>query len=377
MTILEQIKAVNLTDYGVYPENVAEKLALAKGAAALVVALNNADVDGVALNLLRTDAEKVYAGMALVAEVLGTERKVLYVPDYASELAATLADSAKENSVELMRGIVNVRANEKNCVCHIVTMAEVADIANGCYTEGVYLSVNGGEFKKYPADTKLSELLGEDVKGVKTGYVIRDAKALELSVAQAGIENGVLNAITSNDCVVDMVQKQLLACRRQSCGKCVFCREGLLQLEAMQKDITVGKGTLTQLDMTYEIGEPMTYSTPCSMGQYSSCIATSAVEAFRDEYETHIKKHKCAADVCTAFRRVYIDPTACIGCTDCQASCPTDAIDGGKGYIHVVFDNWCSKCGKCISSCPENAIHLTTERVPKLPDRMIRVGRFR
>lgn len=377
MAILNEIRAAALKDYGVYAEDLADKLAAHKGADALVVALNNADTEGAALQLLKTDAKKVFAGMELTARELGTEKKVLHIPTYAADLREALAEQAKAENVELAEGIVNVRTCAASCICHIVTMAEVSDLADGSYTEGVYVSVNGGSFAKVPGDTRLRELLGSDVKGVRTGYVIRDAKALELTVAEAGIENGVLNAIRAADCVVDLTQKQLLACRAQSCGKCVFCREGLLQLEAMHKDMTVGKGALTQLDMTHEIGEAMVYSTPCSMGQNASRIALTAVDAFWGEYEEHIKKHKCAADVCTAFRKVYIDPTACTGCTACQASCPNNAIDGANGYIHLVFDNWCSKCGQCIDACPEKAIHLTTGRVPKLPDRMLRVGRFR
>ena len=376
MAILERIKAVGLKEYGVYPEDMAEKLAAHHGSDALVVALNNADVEGGALQLLERSAQKVFDGMNLTADIIGTSRKILHIPDYASNLMDTLANAAEANGVELVQGIVNVRACAASCITHIVTMAEIADIAAGTYTEGVYVSVNGGDFAKVSGETKLSALLGNQVKGVKTGYTVRSAKALELTVGEAGIENGVLNAITDADCVVSLVQTQLLACRKQSCGKCVFCREGLLQLEAMQKDVTIGKGRLDELDMTKEIGDAMTFSTPCSMGQNASRIALSAVEAFRGEYEEHIKKRKCAADVCIAFRKVYVDPTACTGCTACQTSCPHDAIDGAKGYIHMVFDNWCDKCGKCIDSCPENAIHLTTGRAPKLPDRMLRVGRF-
>lgn len=377
MAILEKIKAAHLKEYGVYPEDMAEKLTACRNADALVAALNNADVEGAALALLRTNPEKIFTGMALAAELLGTEKKVLHIPDYAAGLMEALAEKAEANGVELARGIVNVRACEHSCISHIVTMAELADIANDSYEEGVYLSVNGGDFRKVPADTGLKALVGENVKGVKTGYTLRDAGALDLTVGEAKVENGVLNAIRDTDCVADLTQKALLASRGQSCGKCVFCREGLLQLEAMQKDVTVGKGSLTGLELTKEIGEAMVFSTPCSMGQNASRIALSAVESFRGEYEAHIKKHKCPADVCIAFRKVYVDPTACTGCARCQAACPHDAIDGGEGYIHLVFDNWCDKCGKCIAACPENAIHLTTGKVPKLPDRMLRVGRFK
>lgn len=377
MAILEQIKAAGLREYGVYPEDMAAKLAQHAGAEALVAALNNADVDGAALALLETTPEKVFQGMALTAQALGTQKKVLHIPEYGKNLMESLAELAKREGVELVLGIVDVRARANACICHIVTMAEIADLWNGCYRQGVYLSVNGGAFSKVPGDRKLKELVGQQVKGVRTGYTVRDQKALELTVAQANIENGVLQGLTGDDCVVDLTQKQLHACRSLSCGKCVFCREGLIQLESMQKDMTLGKGRMEMLDMTQEIGEAMTFSTPCSMGQNASRMALSAVAGFRGEYEAHIKKHKCVADVCTAFRKVYVDPLACTGCAVCQASCPRGAIDGSQGYIHVIFDNWCEKCGKCIEACPENAIHLTTGAVPKLPGKMMRVGRFR
>lgn len=376
MEILEQISSFGLQEYGVYPEDMSQKLAAHKGTQVLIVALNNADVEGTALALLANDAKKIFKGMALTAEILGAHTKLLYIPDYAADLMNALAPMAKEEGVELVLGIVDVRACEKSCITHIVTMAEIADIAAGTYKQGMYLSVNGGKFSKVPVSTKLSDLLGTEVKGVKTGYFVCTPKALDLTVAEANIENGVLHAITDKQCVVSLVQKQLMDCRKQSCGKCVFCREGLLQLEAMQKDVTVGKGRMDELGLTEEIGLAMKFSTPCSMGQNASRIALSAVEAFQNEYEEHIRKHKCAADGCIALRKIYVDPTVCTGCTKCQPACPYDAIDGAVGYIHIVFDNWCTKCGACINACPEHAIHLTTARVPKLPDRMLRIGKF-
>lgn len=373
--LLEKIRSLGLKEYGVYSKDLAAYMEEKQGADAVVAALNNADVDGVLLKLLK-NPERVFGGMKIAAQTVGAKRMVLHIPEYAAQIADRMADDAKEAGVEIAVGIVNVRACEHSLLCHIVTMAELWDAMSGEKTEGVYVSVNGGELRKVPETTTLKELVGQDVKGVQTGYLLRGAEALGLTVAEAGVENGVVNAITGADCVVAKVDENLLACRKQSCGKCVFCREGLLQLEAMQKDITVGRGRLEQLDMTREIGEAMTFSTPCSMGQKSALMPLSAMESFKGEYEEHIKKHKCAANFCKAFQKVYVDPVACTGCTRCMGACAEDAIDGAAGYIHIVFDNGCTKCGACISACPEKAIHLTTGAVPKLPPKMMRVGRF-
>lgn len=374
--LLEMLKSSGLVEYGVYTEKLSDKLENTKGAA-VVAALNNADIAGVTLQLLDKEAGKIFRGMKIVAEALGTTSMKLMIPEYAKEKAENVKEMAEAYGVEVAVGIVNVRAEADSFVSHIVTMAEIADAAEGKNITGIYVSVNGGELKLVRNDLKIKELLGEDVKGVQCGYVLRGCEALEMTVAEAGIENGVLNAITSRDCVVDTVQKQLLRDRKQSCGKCVFCREGLLQLEAMMRDITIGKGRLDEIDMTREIGEAMVFSTPCSMGQKSALLPLSALDVFKGEVEEHIKKKKCAANVCKAFQKVYIDPTGCVGCNACVQACPENTIDGAEGYIHIVFDNNCTKCGKCIEACPEKVIHLTTGNVPKLPKKMMRVGRFR
>ncbi|MGI6316792.1 MAG: NADH-ubiquinone oxidoreductase-F iron-sulfur binding region domain-containing protein [Christensenellales bacterium] len=374
--LLEQIKVSGLREYGLYPEEMAQKLAACHGARALVVALNNADTEGAALTLLRRDAGKVFAGMKSVAQIIGTECKVLHIPAYADDLFRSLKTEAEADNIELVCGIVDVRADKDCCLTHIVTMVELSDITSGSYVPGVYVSVNGNDIRKINPDTRIGDLLGEHVKGVQTGYEVRTAEALQITVAQANIENGVLRAITDADCMIDLVQKKLLTSRKYSCGKCVFCREGLLQLEAVQKDVTSDKGSWDGLRLSGEIGEAMAFSTACSMGQNAARIALSAMKVYKEEYEEHIRKHRCVADSCIAFRKVYVDPFACTGCAGCRSVCPTGAIDGAVGYIHIIFDHWCTKCGDCIPVCLAQAIRLTTGRIPRLPDRMLRVGRF-
>ncbi|MFQ7549038.1 MAG: 4Fe-4S dicluster domain-containing protein [Blautia marasmi] len=74
---------------------------------------------------------------------------------------------------------------------------------------------------------------------------------------------------------------------------------------------------------------------------------------------------------------MYIDPQKCMGCGKCQETCEGSYIEGLNGYIHMIEDTDCTKCGKCIGACPESAIISTTGRVPGLPDRLTKVGRFK
>ncbi|MBQ5746785.1 MAG: hypothetical protein IIV81_02485, partial [Clostridia bacterium] len=83
----------------------------------------------------------------------------------------------------------------------------------------------------------------------------------------------------------------LLSCGTYSVNRCVFCREGLIQLEYMQKEITQARGKSNFADLTKEIGEAMCYNTLCTVGQVSAKIALSAFEKFGGEFDAHIKKN--------------------------------------------------------------------------------------
>ena len=145
----------------------------------------------------------------------------------------------------------------------------------------------------------------------------------------------------------------------------------------MQKEITEGRGKAEFIDLTKEIGEAMCYSTPCSMGQVSAKAALSATELFAKEYEEHIKKKNCPAGACSSFVNIYIDPSLCNGCGECMDVCPKDCIEGKAKYIHMIDDFDCTKCGKCMEVCDEDAIVQTTGKLPKLPNRLTKVGKFK
>ena len=210
------------------------------------------------------------------------------------------------------------------------------------------------------------------------GSKLYDATALEMVIDEnTNVGNGVITVIAKTDCIIDQAEKLLTVERENGCGKCTFCREGLNQLYAITKEITVGQGKAVGLDMMKEIGEAMAFSTLCSVGQTAAEFTLGSMEYFENEYTDHIKKKKCTTNVCSAFMSIYIDPNACTGCEECTDVCPVDAIEGKSGFIHMIDEFECTKCGKCIAACEEEAIIQTTGRVPKLPTRLTKVGKFK
>ena len=53
-----------------------------------------------------------------------------------------------------------------------------------------------------------------------------------------------------------------------------------------------------------------------------------------------------------------IDEADCIGCTLCQAPCPTDCIIGTAKAIHRVLEADCTGCGLCVPTCPTDCIRM-------------------
>ncbi len=65
----------------------------------------------------------------------------------------------------------------------------------------------------------------------------------------------------------------------------------------------------------------------------------------------------------------------------CLRNCPAEAIIGGKGLIHIVDQDKCTKCGTCLEVCPSRfdaVVKLSGVPVPEPlqeEERVLRRGR--
>lgn len=59
------------------------------------------------------------------------------------------------------------------------------------------------------------------------------------------------------------------------------------------------------------------------------------------------------------FGEVRVDGGACTLCMSCVSSCPTHALQDGRGLPQLNFREWnCIQCGLCERTCPEDAVSL-------------------
>ena len=168
--------------------------------------------------------------------------------------------------------------------------------------------------------------------------------------------SGGLIVMDEDNCMVDIAKFFLEFIIDESCGKCTPCRIGTKRLHDLLTKLTEGKGTMEDLDTIEELCEHLKSSALCALGQSAPNPVLSTLRYFREEYEAHIKEHRCPAGVCKALVRFEIDPEKCKGCTLCLRNCPAGAITGAVKSPHLIDNDKCVKCGACIDHCRFGAI---------------------
>lgn len=187
--------------------------------------------------------------------------------------------------------------------------------------------------------------------------------------------NGILN-LPDGDCPVDWSLKVADSASLASCGKGTMCRDGMIQIRQIIKDITLDKGRNDDLDLLKELCEIIILANECELSKDAATLIQASLSNHSSEWLGHLTKKKCSSLVCGAFYTVHVSPEKCSGCNKCVAICPVGAIAGDKGLIHLVDNNLCTRCGICFNECPDDAFIKAGTIKPKCPEEPIPVGSF-
>ena len=173
--------------------------------------------------------------------------------------------------------------------------------------------------------------------------------------AGAIMGSGGLVVMDEESCMVDVAKFFLTFTQSESCGKCTPCREGTKRMLEILTDITEGRGKEGDIERLQDLATHIKAGALCALGQTAPNPVLSTIRFFRDEYEAHIREHRCPAGVCTKLLQIKITD-ACKGCGACKKVCPVGAISGELKGQHVVDQSKCIKCGACLAKCPFKAI---------------------
>jgi len=171
--------------------------------------------------------------------------------------------------------------------------------------------------------------------------------------------SGGMVVMDETTCMIDVAKFFLDFTRKESCGKCTFCRMGTKRMLEILERITEGKGKEDDVEKLIELAEQIKDSSLCGLGQTAPNPVLTTIKYFRDEYEAHIRDKKCPAKVCKQLLTYEIDEEKCTGCTVCAKKCPTQAITGERKQLHFINQEACIKCGDCYTRCKFDAIKLS------------------
>ncbi|MGA9529447.1 MAG: NADH-quinone oxidoreductase subunit NuoF [Terriglobales bacterium] len=120
------------------------------------------------------------------------------------------------------------------------------------------------------------------------------------SLAKIGsiMGSGGLIVMDETSCMVDVARFFMEFCMDESCGKCVPCRAGTLQMHDILRRITTGSATEEDLDLLKELAILLRETSLCGLGQTAPNPVVSTLKYFPEEYEAHIRERRCPAGHC-------------------------------------------------------------------------------
>jgi len=164
-----------------------------------------------------------------------------------------------------------------------------------------------------PMGTSIGELIEEHAGGMQPGYALKgllpggastdfllpehfDVPMDFGSVAKAGsrMGTGTITVLDDRTCPVGFVHNVMRFFRRESCGWCTPCREGLPWIERTLFAVEEGRGEPPDLELLeQQCGMLGVGNTFCALAPGAMEPLQSALRFFRGDFERHIGEKSC------------------------------------------------------------------------------------
>lgn len=103
-----------------------------------------------------------------------------------------------------------------------------------------------------------------------------------------------VEAMPPGQCPVGMVLGQLQASMVQTCGKCTPCVQGMPKIAALLRDVAEFRATKATVDAIRAKATLLRDTADCAVGWQAGQMVLAGLDAFADEFASHVEVGECA-----------------------------------------------------------------------------------
>ncbi|MBR6897719.1 MAG: FAD-dependent oxidoreductase [Lachnospiraceae bacterium] len=117
-----------------------------------------------------------------------------------------------------------------------------------------------------------------------------------------------MNSYPPGMCPLVLYRSLFQISMNQSCGKCVPCRDGLVEVDRLLSDILNGDADENTLAKMESMCRMIAKTADCAVGVVSANLILDSITEFADEYESHIKNKRCVENEAQTIPCVTLCP---------------------------------------------------------------------